>query len=111
LNPTLEPIQWEHGFKRCFQTQRVPRLQIGGQITFNYAMCLDNVQRRSEAQEMYKRCVGNPYGKISKQADTMLWGMTTVGLCQLYKLNRVHPCAALERDNETGDNKTGKNKG
>jgi hypothetical protein len=77
----------------------VPRLQIGGQITFNYAMCLDNVQRRSEAQEMYKRCVGNPYGKISKQADTMLWGMTTVGLSQLYKLNPVH----LQRSKAPGD--------
>lgn len=54
-----------------------PRSEIGGQITFHYAMCLDNVQRREEALEMYKRCIGNPYGKISRQADNMIWGMTT----------------------------------
>ena len=40
-------------------------------------MCLDNTQRRDEALEMYKRCVGNPHGTVSKQADRMIWGMTT----------------------------------
>jgi hypothetical protein len=54
-----------------------PRTEIGGDITFHYAMCLDNVQRRGEALEMYKRCIGNPYGRISKQADQIIWGMTT----------------------------------
>ena len=65
----LEPIVLEEKIN--------PKSEIGGQITFNYAMCLDNVQRREEALEMYKRCVGNPYGKISKQADNLIWGMTT----------------------------------
>lgn len=54
-----------------------PRTQLGGEITFHYAMCLDNTQRRDEALEMYKRCVGNPHGQVSKQADRMIWGMTT----------------------------------
>jgi hypothetical protein len=54
-----------------------PRTQLGGEITFHYAMCLDNTQRRDEALEMYKRCVGNPHGKVSKMADRMIWGMTT----------------------------------
>lgn len=54
-----------------------PRTALGGEITFHYAMCLDNTQRRDEALEMYKRCVGNPHGTVSKQADRMIWGMTT----------------------------------
>ena len=54
-----------------------PRTALGGEITFHYAMCLDNTQRRDEALEMYKRCVGNPHGQVSKQADRMIWGMTT----------------------------------
>jgi catalase (peroxidase I) len=40
-------------------------------------MLLDNAQRRDEALDMYKRCIGNQYGRISKQADQLIWGMTT----------------------------------
>ena len=65
----LEPIVLEEEIN--------PRTQLGGEITFHYAMCLDNTQRRDEALEMYKRCVGNPHGQVSKQADRMIWGMTT----------------------------------
>lgn len=54
-----------------------PRSDIGGEITLHYAMCLDNLQRREEALEMYKRCVGCPHGKVSKFADRMIFGMTT----------------------------------
>ena len=66
---SLEPI--------CMVEQINPRTQLGGEITFHYAMCLDNTQRRDEALEMYKRCVGNPHGQVSKQADRMIWGMTS----------------------------------
>lgn len=65
----LEPI--------CMVEQINPRTELGGEITFHYAMCLDNTQRRDEALEMYKRCVGNPHGQVSKQADRMIWGMTS----------------------------------
>ena len=65
----LEPI--------VLQDEINPRTQLGGEITFHYAMCLDNTQRREEALEMYKRCIGNPHGQVSKLADRMIWGMTT----------------------------------
>ena len=65
----LEPI--------VLQDEINPRTQLGGEITFHYAMCLDNTQRRDEALEMYKRCIGNPHGQVSKLADRMIWGMTT----------------------------------
>jgi len=54
-----------------------PKTEIGGQIIFNYAICLDNLQRRDEALKQYRRCIGNQYGTVSKQADRMVWGMTT----------------------------------
>ena len=54
-----------------------PKLEIGGDMIFNYAVCLDSCGRREEALEMYKRCIGNQYGRISKQADQLIWGMTT----------------------------------
>ena len=54
-----------------------PRSELGGELTFTYAMLLDNAQRRDEALDMYKRCIGNQYGRISKQADQLIWGMTT----------------------------------
>jgi len=54
-----------------------PKLEIGGDMIFNYAVCLDSCGRREEALEMYKRCVGCPHGKVSKMADRMIWGMTT----------------------------------
>ena len=54
-----------------------PRTELGGEITFTYGMLLDNAQRRDEALEMYKRCIGNKFGRISKQADQLIWGMTT----------------------------------
>jgi len=46
-------------------------------VIFCYAMCLDNAQRRDEALKQYKRVLGNQYGLVSKQAERMLWGMTT----------------------------------
>ena len=54
-----------------------PKTELGGKMIFNYALCLDNVQRRDEAMKQYRRCIGNQYGTVSKQADRMLWGMTT----------------------------------
>lgn len=54
-----------------------PKTELGGKIIFNYAMCLDNLQRRDEALKQYRRCVGNQYGNVSKQSDRMIWGMTT----------------------------------
>jgi tetratricopeptide (TPR) repeat protein len=54
-----------------------PRSELGGELTFTYGMLLDNAQRRDEALDMYKRCIGNQYGRISKQADQLIWGMTT----------------------------------
>ena len=54
-----------------------PKTEIGGKIIFNYAICLDNLQRREEALKQYRRCIGNQYGNVSKQADRMVWGMTT----------------------------------
>ena len=53
------------------------RSELGGQVIFCYAMCLDNAQRRDEALKQYKRVLGNQYGLLSKQAERMLWGMTT----------------------------------
>ena len=53
------------------------RSELGGQVIFCYAMCLDNAQRRDEALKQYKRVLGNQYGLVSKQAERMLWGMTT----------------------------------
>ena len=53
------------------------RSELGGQVIFCYAMCLDNAQRRDEALKQYKRVSGNQYGLVSKQAERMLWGMTT----------------------------------
>ena len=54
-----------------------PKTELGGRIIFNYALCLDNLQRRDEALKQYRRCIGNQYGNVSKQADRMVWGMTT----------------------------------
>ena len=54
-----------------------PKTEIGGKMIFNYALCLDQLQRREEALKQYRRCIGNQYGTISKQADRMMWGMTT----------------------------------
>lgn len=51
------------------------RSELGGKVIFCYAMCLDNAQRRKEAEREYKRVLGNQYGMVSKQADRMLWGM------------------------------------
>jgi tetratricopeptide (TPR) repeat protein len=53
------------------------KTEMGGRIIFNYAICLDNLQRRDEALKQYRRCIGNQYGNVSKQADRMIWGMTT----------------------------------
>jgi len=64
----LEPI--------CVEEKINPKTELGGEITFTYGMCLDNTQRRDEALEMYKRCVGCPHGRVSKDADRMIWGMT-----------------------------------
>lgn len=54
-----------------------PKTELGGRLIFNYAVCLDNLQRRDEALKQYRRCIGNQYGNVSKQADRMVWGMTT----------------------------------
>jgi len=54
-----------------------PKTEFGGRVIFNYAVCLDNLQRRDEALKQYRRCIGNQYGNVSKQADRMVWGMTT----------------------------------
>ena len=60
-----------------FQQDINARSELGGQVIFCYAMCLDNAQRRDEALKQYKRVLGNQYGVVSKQAERMLWGMTT----------------------------------
>ena len=60
-----------------FQQEINARSELGGQVIFCYAMCLDNAQRREEALKQYKRVLGNQYGMVSKQAERMLWGMTT----------------------------------
>lgn len=60
-----------------FQQEINARSELGGKVIFCYAMCLDNAQRREEALKQYKRVLGNQYGMVSKQAERMLWGMTT----------------------------------
>ena len=52
-----------------------PRTQLGGGYV-SYAMCLDNTQRRDGAGDV-QAVRGEPHGQVSKQADQMIWGMTS----------------------------------
>ena len=78
-NEMLHVGSWEKAIEMLqpHQERINERSELGGKVIFCYAMCLDNAQRREEAQKQYKRVIGNQYGIVSKQAGRMLWGMTT----------------------------------